>query len=94
MDTAGIALNIFAALVIRNKAKELTVEEKTGVGEFLLDILSLPIGEIGSWMAKKWKEYNVVSVFFNVILETPVITLIDFLENWSQFLKERKASFH
>ena len=94
LDTIGIALNIFAALVIRNKAKELTVEEKTGVGEFLLDILSLPVGEIGSWVAKKWKEYNVVSVFFNVILETPVVTLIDFLENWSQFLKERKASFH
>lgn len=94
LDTVGIALNVFAALVIRNKAKEITVEEKTSFGEFLLDIISLPVAEIGSWLASKWKEYNIVSVFFNVVIETPFTKFIEFLENWRQFLKERKASFH
>jgi len=94
LDTIGIALNVFAALIVRNKARELTVEEKSSFWEFLLDVISLPMAEIGSWIASKWKEYNVVSVFFNVIIETPFKTLIDFIENWRQFLKERKAAFH
>ena len=94
LDTIGIALNVFAALIVRNKARELTVEEKSSFWEFLLDVISLPIAEIGSWITSKWKEYNVVSVFFNVIIETPFKTLIDFIENWRQFLKERKAAFH
>jgi len=59
-----------------------------------LDIISLPIAEIGSWIASKWKEYNIVSVFFNVIIETPFVSFLDFIENWRQFLKERKADIH
>lgn len=94
LDTIGIALNVFAAVVIRNKAKEITVEEKSSFGEFFLDTLSLPVAEIGSWIASKWKEYNVVSVFFNVIVEVPFVTFIEFLENWRQFLKDRKADIH
>lgn len=94
LDTIGIAINIFAALVIRNKAREITVEEKASLWEFLLDIISLPVAEIGSWLARKWKEYNVISVFFNVVIETPFVTFINFLESWRQFLKERKAAFH
>jgi len=94
LDTIGIALNVFAALIVRNKARELTVEDKSTFWEFLLDIISLPIAEIGSWIASKWKEYNIVSIFFNVIIETPFISFLDFIENWRQFLKERKADIH
>lgn len=94
LDTIGIALNVFAALIVRNKARELTVEDKSTFWEFLLDIISLPIAEIGSWIASKWKEYNIVSVFFNVIIETPFVSFLDFIENWRQFLKERKADIH
>ncbi|MGI5826587.1 MAG: hypothetical protein ACOX50_04225 [Patescibacteria group bacterium] len=94
LDTLGIALNVFAALVIRNKAKELTIEEKTSFWEFIVDVISLPVAEIGSWLASKWREYNVVSVFLNVFFETPFVAFIGFLENWSQFLKEKKAGIH
>lgn len=94
LDTIQIALNIFAALVVRNKAKELTVEEKSSFWEFVLDIISLPIAEIGSWIASKWREYNIVSVFFNMIIETPFINFVEFIENWRDFLKERKAEIH
>lgn len=93
-DTMQIALNIFAALVIRNKAKEITMEEKTSFWEFLLDILSLPVAEAGSFIANKWKEYNLVAVFFNVFIEIPFVSFIEFVENWRNFLKERKANIH
>jgi len=94
LDTLTIAVNVFAALVIRNKAKEITVEEKTSLWEFLLDIVSVPVAEFGSFFANKWKEYNVVSVFFNVLIEMPFVTAVEFVENWRNFLKEKKAQIH
>ena len=93
-DTFTIALNIFAALVIRNKSREINVEENTTFGEFILDIFSLPMAEIGSWLANKWKEYNVVAVFFNLAVEVPIISFIGFVENWRQFIKDKKADIH
>jgi len=93
-DTFTIALNVFAALVIRNKSREITVEEKTSFGEFILDIFSLPMAEIGSWIANKWKEYNIISIFFNVAIEVPIISLISFVESWRQFFKDKKADIH
>jgi len=94
LDTAMISLNVFAAIIIRNKAKELTVEEKTSFGEFVLDTISVPVGKIGSFLAAKWKEYNIFSVFLNAFVEMPFATLIDFIESWSRFIKERKAEIH
>jgi len=94
LDTMMISLNVFAALIIRNKAKELTVEEKTTLWEFILDTISVPIAKIGSFLAAKWQEYNIFSVFLNVFIEMPFVTTVEFIENWSQFIKERKAEIH
>lgn len=93
-DTLAIAINVFAALVIRNKSKEITVEERTGFWEFLLDIISVPVAEFGSFFANKWREYNVISVFFNVVIEMPFVTFVGFIEDWRNFLKEKKAEIH
>ncbi len=93
-DTLTIAINVFAALVIRNKSREITVEERTGFWEFLLDIISVPVAEFGSFFANKWKEYNVISVFFSVVIEMPFVTLVEFIEDWRNFLKEKKAEIH
>lgn len=94
LDTLNVALVVFAGLVIRQRAKELTVEEKTSFLEFSLDILSVPLAKIGQWLARKWKEYNIVSVFFTALVDMPFLAFIGFLEGWSSFLKEKKAEIH
>ncbi len=91
IDTLNIAVIVFAALGIRQKAKELVVVERTTFGEFLLDMLSVPVAKIGQWLANKWKEYNIVSVFFTVLIDAPFSALIGFIEDWSLFIKEKKA---
>lgn len=93
-DTFTIALTFFAAVGIRNKAKELSVDDKTPVWEFLLDMLSVPIARIGSILAAKWKEYNIIAIVFTFLIETPLVVVFDFIENWSQYLKERRAELH
>jgi hypothetical protein len=93
-DTFTIALTVFAAVTIRNKSKELSVNDKTGFFEFLLDMFSVPVAKVGSFLAAKWKEYNVIAIFFSVVIETPFNLIIKFVEGWSEFLKERRAELH
>lgn len=90
-DTITIALTVFASVTIRNKSKELDVGERTGATEFVMDMLSVPMAKIGSYLAAKWKEYNVIAFLFTFLVETPVAVLIDIIEQWSQFIKDRRA---
>ena len=93
-DTFTIALTFFAAVLIRNKAKELSVDDRASVWEFLLDMISVPIARVGSFLANKWKEYNIVAILFTFIIETPMVVVFDFIESWSQYLKERRSELH
>jgi len=93
-DTFTIALTFFAAVGIRNKAKELSVDDKTTVWEFLLDMLSVPITKIRAFLAQKWKEYNIIAILFTFLIETPMVVIFDFIENWSQYIKDRRSELH
>ena len=90
-DTFTIALTVFAAVVIKNKSRELNVDEHTNVQDFLLDIVAVPVAKVGSILARKWKEYNLVAIFFNFIVETPLAFVLDFIQGWSEFIKEKRA---
>jgi len=93
-DTFTIALTIFAAVIIRNKSKELTIEDKLHIWDYFMDTISIPIAKIGSVLAAKWKEYNIFTIFFNFVLETPFAFFVDFIESWSQYIKEKRAELH
>lgn len=94
IDTVNVAMIVFAGIIIRTRAKEMTIEEKPVFWEFLLDFLSVPIGKVGQWFSKKWKEYNLISIFFTALVDMPVLTFIELIENWSFYLKEKKAEIH
>jgi hypothetical protein len=90
-DTFTIALTVFAAMTIKNKARELSVDRHTSIPDFLLDIISVPVARVGSVFAKKWKEYNIVAILFNFIIETPLALIFNFISEWSEFIKDRRA---
>ncbi len=90
-----VSLIAFAGLAIRNRAEELTVEEKkTGLFDFVFDILFLPIVGLGRWLSNKWKRYNAIAIFFNALIDLPFQIFIEFLEQWRYFLKEKKEEIH
>lgn len=93
-DTFTIALTVFAAVLIRNKARELAVDDRTTMWEFFLDMLSIPVAKVGSFLANKWKEYNIIAILFTFLIETPMVVVLDFIDNWSQYLKERRSELH
>ena len=86
-----IALILFAGTAIRTRSKELTIEDDSGgVLGFVYDILLLPITGVGQWIFNKWKQYNAVVVFFNVLIDMPFSAFLEFLEIWRYFIKEKK----
>jgi hypothetical protein len=89
-DTFTIALTVFAAVTIRNKSKELSVGDRASISEFFLDMLSVPIAKLGSLLASKWKEYNIIAFVFTFLIETPFVAAVGLIEQWSQFLKDKR----
>ena len=93
-DTFTIALTVFAAVTIKNRARELNVDEHTSVWDFILDIVSVPVAKVGSFFTAKWKEYNIIAIFFSFIFETPFALLLNFIQGWSEYIKERRSELH
>ncbi|MFH1546922.1 MAG: hypothetical protein ABIC57_00375, partial [bacterium] len=91
IDTANIAVIVSAALVIRARSKELTIEEEGGFVEFVMDFFTIPLAKVGQWLSEKWKEYNFVSVFFIALVDSPISSFITLIEEWRGFIKERKS---
>jgi hypothetical protein len=91
IDTVNVAVVVFAAMVIRQRSKEITIKESTSIWEFILDFFSVPLAKMGSWLTSKWKEFNFISVFFSTLVDTPFSTFIEFLDGWRNFIKEKRA---
>lgn len=86
-----IALILFAGGALRKKAQELTIEnEKEGFLSFMSDVFFLPVTGMGQWLSSKWKKYNAIAAFFNALVDMPFSVLVEFLERWRYFIKERK----
>ena len=86
-----IALILFAGTVVQKRSQELTIEEDSGgFLMFVSDILFLPIAGAGRWMSNTWRQYNVITAFFNALIDMPFSVFIEFLERWRGFIKDKK----
>ncbi len=91
IDVIFIALILFAGTAVQKRAQELTMEEeKEGFISFVADIFFLPVQGLGRWISNKWKKYNAIAAFFNTLIDMPFSALVDFIEKWRYFIKERK----
>jgi hypothetical protein len=89
------SLITFAGTKIKERAKELSVEEeKSGFFGFIIDWISLPFIQVGKWLSGQWTKYNTVLVFLTTLIDLPFQVLIEFLEQWRYFIKEKKEEIH
>jgi len=91
INTANIAVIVFAAMAIRQKSREITIKDRGSILEFILDFFSIPLARIGGWLSKKWKEFNFVSVFFSTLVDTPFSSFIEILEGWRNYIRDKQA---
>ena len=90
-----ISLISFAGVKLRERARELEVmERKESFIVFFIDFFSLPVIRLGKWLSSQWARYNVVIILINFLIDMPFQTVIEFLEQWRAFLKEKKEEIH
>lgn len=94
IDTVNVAMVVFAAMAIKQKSKEITIEDRGNVVEFLLELFSIPLAKIGQWFSNKWKKYNIFAALFTAVVDLPFSTFITIIEDWRNFLKERSSEMH
>lgn len=94
LDTINVAMVIFAAMAIKSKSREITIEDHVSFIEFILDLFSVPLAKIGQWFSNQWKKYNVFAALFTAIIDLPFSTAIRVIESWREFLKERSSEMH
>lgn len=90
-----ISLISFAGLKIRQRSKELVIQE--GKGAFwagILDFFATPIVQTGKWLSGKLARYNIAIVLINALIEMPLQIFLEFFEHWMSFLKEKKEEIH
>ncbi len=90
-----VALISFAGVKIRERSKELEIiERKESFLVFFIDLFSLPIIRVGKWLSGQWTKYNIIVVLLNFLIDMPFQKFVEFLEQWREFLKEKKEEIH
>ena len=90
-----ICLIGFAGVKIRQRSKELSVEKEKESGLiFLMDFFFLPFVIVGKWLSGKLTKINLIILLLTFVWEMPFQVFVEFLENWSSFLKEKKEDIH
>lgn len=86
-----LTLISFAGVKIRERSKELEVSERReSFLVFFIDLFSIPIIRVGKWLSGQWVKYNIIVVIINFLIDMPFQKFVEFLEQWREFLKEKK----
>jgi len=87
------SLIAFTGNKIRKRSRELHVtEKKDSFFQIIIDLFSVPVMSLGKWLLARWKKINILGVAFNVLIDTPFLIFVQFLEQWRYFLKEKKEN--
>lgn len=90
-----VSLISFAGTKLRERSKELDIiDRKDSFLASLIDFFSMPVISVGRWLSSQWTKYNILVIFFNFLIDMPFQAFIVFLEQWRNFLKEKKEEIH
>ena len=86
-----LGLVSFLAMRIRRSVNQIRlIPAKEGALGIMFTFLSLPILEFGRWLAQNIQQLNVFLFFMDRILEAPFKILIDIIEEWFDFVRDRQ----
>ncbi|MFA6099219.1 MAG: hypothetical protein WCV50_06815 [Patescibacteria group bacterium] len=81
----------FFGLHLRNTAKELVVVSKReNFFMVIFDFFTLPVVRVGRWIAGKTSKVNVFMFVMDFIIEAPFKVLIETIEDWIAFQRQKK----
>ena len=76
---------------IRQTAKEYAVEiRREGFRSLMVIFFSLPIIRAGQWLSMNLRRINLFTFILDFIIEAPFKMLVDLIEGWFSFLREKR----
>ncbi|KKU82051.1 MAG: hypothetical protein UY09_C0024G0014 [Parcubacteria group bacterium GW2011_GWA2_47_8] len=86
-----LTLVSFFGAKIRLAAREyLVLEERRGFLGFLFDAITLPIIQAGRWLSGQFANINIFIFLLDFVIEAPLKTVLEVLENWMKFVREKR----
>lgn len=83
-------VSFFAYRISRVSHELLLIRGGGGILGVLTDFFALPFIKLGQVLSSNFSRLNIFLFIFDFIIETPFKTLIEFLEEWVSFAKEKK----
>ncbi len=85
----------FFGVRIRNSARELVVIKKKEniIGE-LFDFITLPFIRLGRWLSFNFSRINIFIFILDFIIEAPLKIILQAVEEWLAFFKEKKEDLY
>ncbi len=85
----------FFTIRIRTSARDLVVlENKDGFINLLFDFFTIPVIRLGHWLSFKLSKINVFIFLLDFIIEAPLKIMLDALEDWFGFMREKKEEIY
>jgi hypothetical protein len=85
-----VALVSFFAYRIRQSAKEYEMIERQGFLEPIVDFFLLPVLQAGQFLSAEIAKINIFIFIFDFILEAPLKTIFELIEEWIRFIRLKK----
>jgi hypothetical protein len=90
-----ISLVSFFGIGLRQQARQLkVVEGRETLSGFIIDFFSYPIVALGKWLSTTFDKINVFVMALDFLFEVPFKSLLKVLDDWFQFLKEKKEEIY
>lgn len=85
----------YFAVLIRQPIKQLrVVKQRENVFMFFLNLLSLPILQVGRWLSENVSKINVFIYIFDFLIEAPFQIIIEVFENWVEYLRGKREEIY
>lgn len=86
-----ISLVSFLAYRITQNARRLSmIPQREKWWQILVDFFSLPFLQMGKWLTEKLAKANVFLLLIDLLIEAPLKKLLEFLEIWIRFVRQKK----
>jgi hypothetical protein len=88
---AFLSIVSFFGVRIRKSARELVILKKREkiIGE-LFDFVTLPFIRLGRWLSLNFSKINIFIFIFDFLIEAPLKIILQAIEEWLAFFKEKK----
>jgi len=98
---SGTIFLVFLSIVsffgyrLRQSAKEMyVVKERGGFISSLIEFFFMPIIKVGQWLSTKFSRINIFIFILDFIIAAPFNIIIDVIDDWFAFLKEKKDEIY